>query len=87
MYPYGVWPGAAVDSDEVLMVWSTASGYGGAFYPIDMLMAGGVPQTTLGLDPQLSELAAKLMSQGFNELRPEERDALFRAIVGEKRGA
>ena len=38
-------------------------------------------------DPQLSELAAKLMSEGFNELQPEERDALFRAIVGEKRGA
>jgi hypothetical protein len=38
-------------------------------------------------DPQLRELAAKLMSQGFNELQPEERDALFRAIVGEKRGA
>ena len=35
-------------------------------------------------DPQLSELVGKLMSQGLDELRPDERDALFRAIVGEE---
>lgn len=35
-------------------------------------------------DPKLSELAGKLMSQGFDELKPEERDALYRAIVGEE---
>jgi hypothetical protein len=35
-------------------------------------------------DPQLTELVSKLMSQGLDELRPEEREALFRAIVGEK---
>ena len=35
-------------------------------------------------DPQLTELVGKLMSQGLDELRPDERDALFRAIVGEE---
>jgi hypothetical protein len=35
-------------------------------------------------DPQLSELVSKLMSQGLDELEPDERDALFHAIVGEK---
>ena len=34
-------------------------------------------------DPQLTERGGKRMSQGIDELRPDERDALFRAIVGE----
>jgi hypothetical protein len=48
-----------------------------------------VPQWLLGevfksKDPQLTELIGKLMSQGLDELQPHEREALFRAIVGEK---
>jgi hypothetical protein len=48
-----------------------------------------VPQWLLGevlksKDPQLTELVGKLMSQGLDELQPDEREALFRAIVGEK---
>jgi hypothetical protein len=35
-------------------------------------------------DPQLTQLVCKLMSQGLDELEPDERDALFQAIVGEK---
>jgi hypothetical protein len=35
-------------------------------------------------DPQLTELVSKLMSRGLDELEPDERDALFHAIVGEK---
>jgi hypothetical protein len=35
-------------------------------------------------DPQLTELVGKLMSQGLDELEPAERDALYRAIVGER---
>jgi hypothetical protein len=35
-------------------------------------------------DPGLSELVGKLMSQGLDELQPDEREALFRAIVGEE---
>jgi hypothetical protein len=34
-------------------------------------------------DPRLTELVGKLMSQGLDELQPDEREALFRAIVGE----
>jgi hypothetical protein len=48
-----------------------------------------VPQWLLGevfksKDPQLTELVGKLMSQGLDELQPDEREALFRAIVGKK---
>src|SRR5260370_13422558 len=35
-------------------------------------------------DPRLTELVGKLMSQGLDELDPNEREALFRAIVGEE---
>jgi hypothetical protein len=35
-------------------------------------------------DPQLTELVGKLMSRGLDELEPNERDALFHAIVGER---
>ena len=35
-------------------------------------------------DPRLTELVGRLMSQGLDELKPEEREALFRAIVGEE---
>jgi hypothetical protein len=35
-------------------------------------------------DPGLSELVGKLMSQGLDELQPDEKEALFRAIVGEE---
>ena len=35
-------------------------------------------------DPQLNELVDKLRSRGLDELEPKEREALFRAIVGEK---
>jgi hypothetical protein len=35
-------------------------------------------------DPKLKELVGKLRSRGLDELEPEEREALFRAIVGEK---
>jgi hypothetical protein len=34
-------------------------------------------------DPKLTELASKLTSKGLDELEPDEREALFRAIVGE----
>ena len=44
-----------------------------------------VEEVVRARDPQLTELATKLMSQGFDELKPEERDALYRAIVGGKR--
>jgi hypothetical protein len=32
----------------------------------------------------LTELVSKLMSQGLDELEPADRDALYRAIVGER---
>jgi hypothetical protein len=35
-------------------------------------------------DPQLTELVGKLTSQGLDELEPDEREALFRAIVGDE---
>ncbi len=35
-------------------------------------------------DPRLTELVGKLMSQGLDELEPGEREALFRAIVGDE---
>jgi hypothetical protein len=35
-------------------------------------------------DPQLTELVGKLTSQGLDELEPHEREALFRAIVGDE---
>ena len=48
-----------------------------------------VPQWLLGevlraKDPELTELLGKLISQGFDELQPNEREALFRAIVGDE---
>jgi hypothetical protein len=33
-------------------------------------------------DPQLTDLVGKLMSHGLDQLRQDEREALFRAIVG-----
>ena len=35
-------------------------------------------------DPKLTDLAAKLMSQGLDELDQDEREALFGAIVGDE---
>jgi hypothetical protein len=35
-------------------------------------------------DPRLTKLVGKLMSQGLDELQPHEREALYRAIVGEE---
>ena len=48
-----------------------------------------MPQWLLGevleaKDPQLTEMVGKLMSQGLDELQPDERKTLFRAIVGEE---
>ena len=37
-----------------------------------------------GRDPELTELVGKIMSQGLDELKQEEREALFRAIVGDE---
>ena len=48
-----------------------------------------MPQWLLGevlraKDPELTELLGKLISQGFDQLQPNEREALFRAIVGDE---
>jgi hypothetical protein len=35
-------------------------------------------------DPKLTDLVAKFMSQGLDELEQDEREALFGAIVGDE---
>ena len=35
-------------------------------------------------DPKLTDLVAKLMSRGLDELEQEEREALFGAIIGDE---
>ena len=48
-----------------------------------------VPQWLLGevlrgRDPEFTELVGKLMSQGFDELKQDEKEALFGAIIGDQ---
>jgi hypothetical protein len=52
--------------------------------PDDKLPQWLLDEVLKARDPRLSELVGKLMSQGLDELQPDEREALFRAIVGEK---
>jgi hypothetical protein len=52
--------------------------------PDDKLPQWLLDEVLKARDPGLSELVGKLMSQGLDELQPDEKEALFRAIVGEK---
>ena len=50
---------------------------------------GNLPQWLLNVvlksrDPKLTDLVAKLMSRGLDELEQEEREALFGAIIGDE---
>ncbi len=50
---------------------------------------GNLPQWLLNVvlksrDPKLTDLVAKLMSQGLDELEQDEREALFGAIIGDE---
>jgi hypothetical protein len=46
---------------------------------------GNLPRWVLkSRDPKLTDLVAKLMSQGLDELEQDEREALFGAIIGDE---
>ena len=50
---------------------------------------GNLPQWLLNVvlksrDPNLTDLVAKLMSQGLDELEQDKREALFGAIIGDE---
>jgi len=50
---------------------------------------GNLPQWLLNVvlksrDPKLTDLVAKLMSQGLDELEQDERESLFGAIIGDE---
>jgi len=50
---------------------------------------GDLPQWLLNVvlksrDPNLTDLVAKLMSQGLDELEQDKREALFGAIIGDE---